>query len=95
MHQAATGEKHTIKSQDSVKGATSSELRDKIMRQIPDQPRITKQIVSNLHLAQVQRTALAMNIRTQDGMTNGGGNVVKEGTVVSERQTIWNNMGTV
>ena len=32
VHQAATGEKHMIKSQDSVIGATASELRDKIMR---------------------------------------------------------------
>lgn len=43
-----------------------------------------KQIVSNLRLAEGQRT--------EDGMTNGAGN---EGTVVSERQTIWNNVGTV
>ena len=78
VHQAATGEKHTIKSQDSVVGATSSELREKIMRQIPDDPRKTKQIVSNLSLAEDQRTELAMNIRTEDGLTNGAGNVVKQ-----------------
>ena len=77
VHQAATGEKHTIKSQDSVVGATSSELREKIMRQIPDDPRKTK-IVSNLSLAEGQRTELAMNIRTEDGLTNGAGNVVKQ-----------------
>ena len=47
VHQAAIGEKHTIRSQDSVIGATSSELRDKIMRQIPDYTRKTKQIVVN------------------------------------------------
>ena len=41
------------------------------MRQIPNDPRKTKQIVSNLHLAIGQRTELAMNIRTEDGMTNG------------------------
>ena len=78
VHHAAKGEKYTIKSQDSVIGANSSELRDKIMKQIPDDPRKTKQIVSNLHLAEGERTELAMNIRTEDGMTNGAGNVVKK-----------------
>lgn len=70
VHQTATGGKHTIKSQDSVIGATSSKLRDKIMRQLPADPKKTKQIVSNLRLAEGQRT--------EDGMTNGAGN---EGTV--------------
>lgn len=95
VHHAAKGEKYTIKSQDSVIGANSSELRDKIMKQIPDDPRKTKQIVSNLHLAEGERTELAKNVRTEDGMTNGAGNVVKKGTITSERQTIWYNMGTV
>ena len=48
------------------------------MKQIPDDPRKTKQIVSNLHLAEGERTELAMNVRTEDGMTNGAGNVVKK-----------------
>jgi len=34
--------------------------------------------VSNLHLAEGERTELAMNVRTEDGMTNGAGNVVKK-----------------
>ena len=38
VHQAATGEKYTIKSQDDVVGANSSELRDKIMKRITDDP---------------------------------------------------------
>ena len=65
------------------------------MKQIPDDPRKTKQIVSNLHVAESERTELAMNVRTEDGMTNGAGNVVKKSTITSERQTIWYNMGTV
>ena len=69
VHHAAKGEKYTIKSQDSVIGANSSELRDKIMKQIPDDPRKTKQIVCNLHLAEGERAELAMNVRTEDGIT--------------------------
>ena len=78
VHQAAKGRKYAIKSQDSVIGTSCSQLRDKIMKQIPDDPRKTKQIVSNLHVAEAERTELAMNVRTEDGMTNGAGNVVKK-----------------
>ena len=46
VHQAATGEKYTIKSHDSGIRTNSAELRDKIMKQIPDDPRKTKQTVS-------------------------------------------------
>ena len=48
-----SGNKYTIKAQDGVIGACSTELKEKIMRQI------------------------AINIRTDDGMTNGASNVVK------------------
>ncbi len=78
VHRAAPGEKYTINAQDSVIGATSAELRDKIMKQIPHDPRKTKQIILNLQLAEGERTELAMNVRTEDGMTNGAGNIVKK-----------------
>ena len=78
VHRAARGDKYTIKTQDSVIGANSKELRDKIMRQIPHDPRKTKQIISNLQLAEGERTEIAINIRTEDGMTNGAGNVIKK-----------------
>ena len=77
-HHLATGVKYTIKAQDIVVGANSAELRDKIMKQIPNDPRKTRQIISNLKLAEVERTELAMNVRNQDGMTNGAGNIVKK-----------------
>ena len=43
------------------------------MRQIPDDP-----ILSNCYLAEGQRTELVMNVRTEDGMTNGARYVVKK-----------------
>ena len=73
IYNAATGNN----AQDSVIGANSSELREKILRQIPNDPRKTKQLTLNLCLAEGQRTELVMNIRTEDGMTNAAGNVVK------------------
>ena len=76
-HNAATENKFTINAQDSVIGAISPELRKKILRQIPNDPRKTKQLASTLCLAEGERTHLVMNVRTEDGMTNGAGNVVK------------------
>ena len=52
VHRAATGDKYTIKALDSVIGANSLELRDKIFKQISLDPRKTKQLASNLQLAE-------------------------------------------
>ena len=54
VHHLATGVKYTIKAHDSVVGAHSAELRGKIMKQIPNDPRKTRQIISNLKLAEVE-----------------------------------------
>ena len=77
VHNAASGNKFRINAQDSVIGATSIDLRNKILQQIPNDPRKTKQLASTLCLAEGERTDLVMNIRTEDGMTNGAGNVIK------------------
>ena len=52
---AASGDKYNIKVLDSVIGANSAELRDKILKQILLDPRKTKQLASNLQLAEGQR----------------------------------------
>ena len=77
LHCLAAGVKYTIKAEDSVVGANSAELRDKIMQQIANDPRKTKQVISN-QLAERERQEFAMNLRIQDGMTNGTGNIVKK-----------------
>lgn len=48
VHNAALGNKYRIKAQDSVIGANSAELREKILQQIPNDPRKTKQLAWNL-----------------------------------------------
>ena len=78
VHNAATGEKFSIKAVDSIIGANSAQLQDKILSQIPDDPRKTKQIASNLQLCFGERTEIASNVHTDDGMTNGAGNIVKK-----------------
>ena len=44
---------------------------------MPNDPRKTEQSAWNLCLAEVGRTELAINIRTEDCMINGAGNVIK------------------
>lgn len=48
VHNASTNIKYNIKAQDSLVGANSSELRKKILNQIPNNPCKTKQLISNL-----------------------------------------------
>ena len=78
VHNAATGENFSIKAIDSVIGANSAQLRDNILSQIPDDTRKTKQIPSNLQLSVGERTEVELNVHTDDGMTNGAGNVIKK-----------------
>jgi len=77
VHRTIIGTKYTIKAHDSVIGANSTELRDKILKQIPTDPRKTKQLHGTLNLAVGERTEISLNTRTDDGITNGAGNVVK------------------
>ena len=70
--------KYTIKAQDSVIGACSAELKEKIMRQIPYVSlRNSKQLALKLKLAVGQQTEIAINVRTDDGLTNGASNVIR------------------
>ena len=55
----------------------SEELREK-MRQIPHVSlENTKQLARKLRVAEGERTEIALNVRTDDGLTNGASNVVK------------------
>ena len=77
VHNASLNKKFNVKAQDSVVGANSLELRRKIMNQIPNDPRKTKQLRSNLKLSEGERVETAINVRTEDGITNGAAGVVK------------------
>jgi len=63
-HNALLSTKYSIKAHDSVIGAESQELRDKILKQIPTDPRKTKQLHSVLNLAVGERTEVSLNTRT-------------------------------
>ena len=73
-----SGNKYTIKAQDSVIGACSTELKEKIMRQISYVPlKNSKQLAHKLNIAVGQRTEIAINVRTDDGMTNAASIAIK------------------
>ena len=78
VYESFTDNRYTIKAQDSVIGAASAEQKEKIMRQIPYVPlRNSKQLAHKLKLAVGQRTEVATNVRTDDGLTNGASNIIK------------------
>ena len=78
VYESYNSNKYIIKAQDSVIGACSPQLKEKIMRQIPYVPlRNSKQLARKLKLAVGQRTEMAVNVRTDDGLTNGASNIIK------------------
>ena len=79
VHLALSGAKYSIKAHDSVIGAECQKLRDKILNQIPvDKPNKTNQLHTILKVAIGERTDISLNVRTDDGLTNGASNVVKK-----------------
>ena len=83
MHNRAPGPKFVIKAIDSVIGAHTEKLKEQILKQIPvDDPKRTKQLCTHLSIAVGERTEIALNIRLDDGITNGAGNVVKKSNSV-------------
>ena len=52
-------------------------INERMIEEKPDDPRKTKQIISNLQLALGERTETTVNVRTDDGMTNAAGNIIK------------------
>ena len=78
MFESFLHNKYTIKAQDSVIGACSAELKENIMRQIPYVSfRNSKQLSHKLKVAVGQRTEIAINVQTDDGLTNGASNVIR------------------
>ncbi|CAB3983616.1 ATP-dependent DNA helicase PIF1 [Paramuricea clavata] len=78
VYQSFDNGKYTIKAQDSVIGACSAELKEKIMRQIPFVPlKNSKQLALKLNIAVGQRSEIAINVCTDDGLTNGASNIIR------------------
>ena len=75
VHDASTGEKFCIKAFNSVTGTALLNLKIKAST---GDPRKTIQIVPNFHLSVGERTEIALNVETDDGITNGEGNIVKK-----------------
>ena len=77
-HNELSCTKYSIQAHDSVVAAETQELRDKVLKQVANDPRNIKQLHSVLHVAVGERTKISLNTRTDDSiMTNGAGNVIK------------------
>ena len=78
VYRTSIGNKYIMVAQDSVIGANSAELREKILRQVSYfSTKNTKQLARNLALAEGERAEIALNVRTDDGLTNGASNVIR------------------
>jgi len=91
------GPKYSIKAHDSVIGAESQKLKDKILKQIrDDKPNKPNHLHTALNLAIGEITDISLNMRTDDGLTYGASNVInKNSSITTIRQTFWYYMGTV
>ena len=77
VYNSASGRKYAVKAVDSIIGAQSEEFKQRVLREVPDDPPKTMQLLSCLKVAETERTEVCQNIRLDDGLTNGAGNVVK------------------
>ena len=77
VYNASHDEKFSIIASDFVIGAQSEQMKETLLSRIPNDPRKTMQLASELCIAINQRTEIAVNTRLDDGLTNGAGNVVK------------------
>ena len=77
VYNASDDEKFSIIASDFVIGAQSEQMIETLLSRIPNDPRKTMQLASELCIAINQRTEIAVNTRLDDGLTNGAGSVVK------------------
>jgi len=77
VYNAAQEEKFLIIASDFVIGAQSERMKETLLSRIPNDPRKTMQLASELCIAINQRAEIAVNTRLDDGLTNGAGSVVK------------------
>ena len=61
VHIALSGQKYFIKAQDGVISAQSLEFKNRILKQIPSDPKKTKQLHSILRLAVGERTKISQH----------------------------------
>ncbi|XP_078378018.1 uncharacterized protein LOC144661191 [Oculina patagonica] len=77
VYNSAAGKKYIVKAVDSVIGTQSEELKVRLLRQVPDNPRKTMQLATHLAIAENERIEVCQNIRLDDGLTNGSAGLVR------------------
>jgi cell envelope opacity-associated protein A len=77
MYQTCPNEKYIVQSIDSVMGAVSDDMADRVLQMIPNDSRQTLQLQSRLPLAVGCRYEISNNVDIADGLANGAGGVVQ------------------
>ncbi|KAL9986219.1 hypothetical protein ACROYT_G000329 [Oculina patagonica] len=85
VYNSATGRKFIVKAVDSVIGAQSEELKARLLKQVPDDPRKTMQLAACLAIAENERIEVCQNIRLDDGLTNGSAGRGKTAQIVRKQ----------
>ena len=76
-YNASHEETFSVIASDSVISVQSEKMKEMLLSRIPNDPRKTMQLASELCIAINQRIEIAVNMRLDDGLTNGAGGVVK------------------
>ncbi|KAL9964814.1 hypothetical protein ACROYT_G028502 [Oculina patagonica] len=85
VYNSAAGRKFIVKAVDSVIGAQSEELKARLLKQVPDDPRKTMQLAACLAIAENERIEVCQNIRLDDGLTNGSAGRGKAAQIVRKQ----------
>ena len=72
-----------MKTVDSVIVAQSKELKERLLRQAPGDPRKTMQLATHLAIVEDEGIEVCQNIRLDDGLTNGSAGLVRNISLLS------------
>ena len=78
LYLGSVNQKCVISAVDSVVGHVNPDVRKKILETIPDNPRKTMQLATNLQVACELRYDLSLNVAVHDGLTNGATCTIKK-----------------
>jgi hypothetical protein len=78
MYQTCPNEKCIVQSIDSVMGAVSDGMADRVLQMIPSDSRQILQLQARLPLAVGCRYEISNNVDISDGLANGAGGVVQK-----------------
>ena len=74
----ANTQKVSVRAKDTIVGSVSDNLRQSILDHLPTDPKKTMQLYTTLQLATDLRYDASINVRIEDGITNGASCIIKK-----------------